>query len=374
MDFDWIIVGAGLSGATLAERIATVRGESVLVVEQRDHIAGNAYDEHDEAGILVHRYGPHIFHTNSKEVWDYLSGFTAWRPYFHRVLASIEGRLVPVPFGLSTIEQLFPPAMAARLCDKLVAAYGHGARVPILKLRQTEDPDLRFIADYVYRNVFEGYTRKQWGMTPEALSPSVTARVPILVSRDERYFQDTYQAIPAMGYTAMVRRMLSRPGISVLLNTPWRRVRDAVRARRVVFCGQIDEYFDYRHGELPYRSLRFEQVTLPVPAHQAAGTVNYPNEYDWTRVTELKHLTGQRADATTLVYEYPRPHVNGETVPYYPIPTDDNRLRYERYRDEAERLKPDVLFVGRLADYQYYNMDQAVAAALKLFRTEIGGR
>lgn len=367
MQVDWLVVGAGLTGATMAERIAAERGETVLVVDQRDHIAGNAWDEYNEHGILEHKYGPHIFHTNSRDVWEYLSRFTRWRPYFHSVLGSVDGQLVPVPFNLNSIDQLFPAEMAQRLGRKLIDGYGYGSRVPILKLREAEDPDLRYLADYVYRNVFEQYTKKQWGMRPEDLAPSVTARVPILVSRDNRYFQDTYQAMPLHGYGAMVRRMLKHPGIRIMLNTRWQDIKDQVSFKRMVFTGPIDEYFDYRHGELPYRSLRFDVQTLPRQVYQQAPVVNYPNEFDYTRITEQKWLSGQEHSHTTILTEYPQPHVVGETTPYYPIPTDANRELYRLYERDAKALDGRVLFIGRLADYMYYNMDQAVARALSQF-------
>lgn len=371
MKVDWLIIGAGLTGTTMAERIASQCGETVLLVEQRDHIAGNAWDEYNEHGILEHKYGPHIFHTNSKDVWNYLSQFTRWRPYFHRVLASIDGKLVPLPFNLNSIGQLFPAAMATRLTEKLVNGYGFGSRVHILKLRETDDTDLRFLAEYVYKNVFEQYTKKQWGMKPEGLSPSVTARVPILVSRDDRYFQDTYQGMPLHGYGAMVRNMLHHPNIRVMLNTRWQDIKEHLSYKRMIFTGPIDEYFAYKHGELPYRSLRFDVQTQPVSQYQIAPVVNYPNEYDYTRITELKWLTGQEHNHTTILTEYPMAHVVGQTTPYYPIPTDENRELFNRYEEEANKLDAKVLFIGRLADYMYYNMDQAVASALGKFRGKL---
>ncbi len=367
MKVDWLVVGAGFTGATLAERIASQRGESVLIVDQRDHIGGNAWDEYNDYGILEHKYGPHIFHTNSKSVWEYLSNFTAWRPYFHKVLASVDGRLVPLPFNLNSIEQLFSSTMGECFVEKLVKNYGMNGRVPVLKLRSADDPDLRFLADYVYRNVFKNYTRKQWGMTPEDLAPSVTARVPISVSRDDRYFQDIYQAMPVHGYGRLMRRMLSHPNIRVLLNTRWQAIRDDVQCRRVVFTGPIDEYFDFKHGELPYRSLRFDVQTHNTENYQAGAVINFPNERDFTRITEQKWLTGQSHPSTTILIEYPQPHVHGETVPYYPIPTAANRQRYKLYEREANALGDAVIFAGRLADYVYYNMDQAVARALAIF-------
>ena len=369
MKFDWVVVGAGLTGATIAERIASQRGESVLIVEQRDHIAGNAWDQYNDSGILEHAYGPHIFHTNSREVWDYLSQFTKWRPYFHRVLGSVDGRLVPLPFNLNSIEALFSPQHAARLSEKLVAGYGFGSRVPILKLRETTDEDLKFLANFVYKNVFENYTLKQWGLKPEELSPAVTARVPILVSRDDRYFQDTYQAMPMHGYSRMVRRMLAGNKIHIMLNTRWQEVAAEISYRRMIFTGPIDEYFEYVHGPLPYRSLRFDVQTIAEERHQTAPVVNFPNEYDYTRITEQKWLTGQKHAHTTILYEYPMAHRNGETIPYYPIPTDANRELFAKYERDADAVGDKVRFVGRLADYMYYNMDQAVARALMTFRS-----
>lgn len=368
MKVDWLIVGSGLTGATFAERIASQRNETVLIIDQRDHIAGNAWDEYNEHGILEHKYGPHIFHTNSKEVWDYLSRFTQWRPYFHKVLGSIDGKLVPLPFNLNSIDQLFPFPMAERIGQKLIDVYGFGSRIPILKLKEAEDNDLRFIADFTYRNVFEQYSRKQWGMKPEKLSPSVTARVPILVSRDDRYFQDSYQAMPLHGYGQMVRRMLTHPNIRIMLNTSWQSIKDDVNFSRMVFTGPIDEYFDYRHGKLPYRSLRFDVATHPTDEYQTAAVINYPNEYDYTRVTEQKWLTGQTHTHTTTLTEYPLTHVVGETIPYYPIPTEENRKLFNKYEEESIKISSKVVFAGRLADYMYYNMDQAIARALKIVK------
>lgn len=366
MKVDYLIVGAGFTGATLAERLAAA-GKRVLVVDRRDHIGGNAYDEHTEDGILVHRYGPHIFHTNSKKVFAYLSRFTEWRPYFHRVQAVVEGKAVPLPFSLATLRALFSERVADKLEEKLIARYGYGARVPILKLKEEEDPDLRFLAEYVYRNVFEGYTLKQWGVRPEELSPSVTGRVPVLVSYDTRYFQDAYQAMPKEGYTALFRRMLAHPNIKLLLKADWKEVEGEVRFDRLIFTGPIDEFFGYLHGPLPYRSLHFRLERHSVAWFQEVGTVNYPNEYPYTRVTEFKHLTGQAyLPHTLLCYEYPEAYEPGRNEPYYPVPKEENEERYRLYLEEARKLK-GVYFAGRLGDYRYYNMDQAVARALKLF-------
>jgi UDP-galactopyranose mutase len=367
---DWIVVGAGFTGATFAERMAAA-GKRVLVVERRAHVGGNAYDEGNEHGIIVHRYGPHIFHTNSDVVWRYLSSFTKWRPYEHRVLGLIEGKLVPIPFNLDSLTTLFSAQAALRIKNALVSRYGLGKKVPILKLRESEDSEIRYFADYVYRTVFEGYTIKQWRLRPEELSPSVTARVPVSISHDDRYFQDEYQAMPLNGYTAMFQRMLDHPNIEVVLKCDWRDV-EAPKSARVLFTGAIDEFLDYRFGPLAYRSLRFEERTLKKAQHQPVGTVNYPNNHDYTRITEQKIITGQQAAVTTLVEEYPLAHEPGKTIAYYPIPRDENQSHYAKYAAAVATEHPHVCFAGRLADYQYYNMDQACARALKL-ASEHGG-
>jgi UDP-galactopyranose mutase len=368
---DWIVVGAGFTGATFAERMASA-GKRVRIVERRAHIAGNAFDACNERGILVHRYGPHIFHTNSAAVWSYLSNFTAWRPYEHRVLGLIEGKLVPIPFNLDSLAALFPPDAAAKIEKTLVGQVGFGKKVPILKLRESDNPDIRDFADYVYRNVFEGYTIKQWQLRPEELSPSVTARVPVSISHDDRYFQDTYQAMPLHGYTAMFRRMLDHPNIEVVLDHDWKHAASESDRERILFTGAIDEFLDYRFGPLAYRSLRFEERTLEEVQHQPVGTVNYPNDFQYTRITEQKIITGQQASVTTLITEYPQPHEPGRTIAYYPIPRDENQLLYAKYAEAAQAEFPHVCFAGRLADYQYYNMDQACARALKL-ASQVGG-
>lgn len=366
MRYDWLIVGAGFTGATLAERIASQLGQRVLVVDKRDHIAGNAFDEYDEAGVLVHRYGPHIFHTNSQVVWDYLSRFTEWWPYEHKVQAWIDGRLVPLPFNLNTIDALFPEAEARRLSSLLVEACGAEGKVPVLKLRESADTDLRRLGEFVYAKVFESYTRKQWGLAPEQLDAAVTARVPVLAGRDDRYFQDRFQAQPRHGFTALFRRMLKHPNIQVMLNADFRAVEGLVPFNRVIFTGPIDEFFDYAHGALPYRSLNFSFETLRQERLQPVAVVNYPNDHAYTRITEFKALTGQECAQTSIIYEYPCAYQPGINDPYYPIPREENRALYARYRDEAERLGT-VLFAGRLGDYSYYNMDQAVARGLSLF-------
>lgn len=368
MKVDWLIVGAGFTGATLAERIASQLDQKVLVVERRDHIGGNAYDYYNEHGILVHKYGSHTFHANSSMVWNYLSQFTEWRPYFHQVLAVVDGKKVPVPFNLNSLYALFPPKYAGKLEELLIQHCGFGVKVPILKLRESTSGELSQLAEYIYQNVFYRYTLKHWGLKPEELDRSVTARVPVYISRDNRYFQDTYQGIPKQGYTHLFSCMLNHPNIKVLLNTDYREVIGEVKFKRMIYTGPIDSYFDYKHGSLPYRSLRFEFTTLNQEYYQVVGTVNYPNQYDFTRILEQKHLTGQISPKTTLAFVYPQEYLQGKNEPYYPVPREENRHSYNLYAMEAQQIWDKVIFAGRLADYKYYNMDQAVARALTLFK------
>ncbi|MDM8569759.1 UDP-galactopyranose mutase, partial [Thiotrichales bacterium HSG1] len=358
------------TGSVLAERIATQLKQKVLLVEQRNHIAGNAYDYYDEHGVLVHKYGPHIFHTNAKHVWDYLGQFTEWRSYYHRVLGVVDGKQVPLPFNLNSIYALFPPNYADELVKQLIAQYGLNLKVPILKIRETaEGKQLKFLADYIYDNVFHNYTIKQWNLKPEELSPMVTSRVPIYTSRDDRYFQDIYQGMPKHGYTALFQNLLNNRNIKLLLNTTYKEIANEVQCKKLIFTGRIDEFFGYIHKELPYRSLDFKFIHSEQERLQSVATVNYPNEYDYTRTTEFKHLTGQHVNGSTYIEEYPQPYVIDKNIPYYPIPKDEHKELYQYYKLEADKMKKQVLFAGRLAEYQYYNMDQAVSRALKLFET-----
>jgi UDP-galactopyranose mutase len=371
MKVDWLIVGAGFTGSVLAERIASQLGQQVLVVDKRGHIGGNAYDDYDEHGVLVHRYGPHLFHTNSEKIWEYLSQFTSWRPYQHHVRAWVEGKLVPIPFNLNSLHQLFPKSQAERAERKLTQRYGFHAKVPILKMLDETDADLKQLARYVYRNVFEGYNRKQWGLSPEELDPSVTGRVPVLVSRDDRYFHDRFQAIPESGYTPMFRRILAHPNIQLLLKTDYRDIARDIDFRGLIFTGPVDEYFNYMYGALPYRSLRFDFRHETNGPYQESAQVNYPNEHAYTRITEFRHITGQQLPGTTVAYEYPGPFVPGVNEPYYPVPRAENIDQYSLYLKEAEKQEDQVLFAGRLADYKYYNMDQAVGRALSVFANHV---
>lgn len=369
--FDYLIVGAGFAGSILAERIATQLNKKVLLVDKRNHIGGNAYDFYNEHGILVHKYGPHIFHTNSKKVVDYLSNFTEWKPYFHRVLAVVEGEKVPVPFNLNSIYKLFPKKYAEKLENELISSFGLGLKIPILKLKESSSGELKKLADYIYENVFYGYTLKQWELKPEELDASVTSRVPVYISRDNRYFQDTYQIMPKHGYIKMFERMLSHKNIKILLNTDYKEAINLVKFNKLIYTGPIDEYFDFMFGELPYRSLEFNFETYNNDFFQEVGQINYPNNNEFTRITEFKYLTGQSSTATTIAFEYPKKYENNKNlIPYYPIPKDENNNLYRKYLKESEKLN-SLIFCGRLADYKYYNMDQIIARALTIFENEV---
>ena len=356
--FDYLIVGAGFAGSVLAERLARGSGKKVLLVDRRAHIGGNAYDHYDQAGILVHRYGPHIFHTNSPEVFDYLSAFTAWRPYEHRVKASVEGRLLPLPINLDTINRLY----GLRLTGEGLERYFAQVAEPCEAIRTSEDIVVSRIGRDLYEKFFRGYTRKQWGLDPSELDASVAARLPVRTNRDDRYFTDRYQAMPLHGYTRLFENMLDHDGIKVLLNCDYQEIDGEIPYRRMIYTGPIDEFFGLRYGKLPYRSLRFVHETLPVRRAQEAAVINYPNEHPYTRVTEFKYLTGQQHAKTSIVYEHPE----AEGDPYYPVPRGENADLYKRYQALAEAT-PNVLFAGRLATYRYYNMDQVVAQALTLY-------
>ncbi len=356
--FDYLIVGAGFAGSVLAERLASVSNKKVLLVEQRDHIAGNTYDYYDKQGILVHKYGPHIFHTNSRKVFEYLSDFTDWRPYEHRVLASVDGQLVPLPINLTTINTLYGLNMG---CDQLEDFYNSRAE-KIDKVTTSEDVVISKVGKELYEKFFKGYTKKQWNLDPSELDASVIARVPIRTNKDDRYFTDTYQAMPLHGYTQLFRNMLSHPNIKVMLNTDYKEIVNQIPHKHIIYTGPIDYYFDYCYGKLPYRSVEFKFETLDKQVHQPTGTVNFPNEHLYTRSTEFKYLTGQIHPKTSLVYEYP----TAEGDPYYPIPRPENKVLFNKYQALADSI-PDTYFTGRLATYKYYNMDQVVAQSLALF-------
>ncbi|HEY9635038.1 MAG TPA: UDP-galactopyranose mutase [Coleofasciculaceae cyanobacterium] len=357
--FDYLVVGAGFSGSVIAERIATQLGKKVLVVDKRSHIGGNAYDHYDNSGILVHKYGPHIFHTNSRDVFEYLSKFTEWRSYEHRVLASVDGQLVPIPINLDTINKLYGLNLTSFQVEEFLASLAE----PKEHIRTSEDVVVSKVGRELYEKFFRNYTRKQWGLDPSELDKSVIARIPTRTNRDDRYFTDTYQAMPLYGFTRMFENMLNHPNIKVMLNTDYREIQKAIPCREMIYSGPVDEFFDLRYGKLPYRSLEFKHETHNKHVFQSAPVVNYPNEQLYTRITEFKYLTGQEHVKTSIVYEFPR----AEGDPYYPVPRPENAEIYKKYKALADAT-PGVYFVGRLATYKYYNMDQCVAQALTVYK------
>jgi UDP-galactopyranose mutase len=358
-----LIVGAGISGATVANKMA-VAGNSVLVVDRRTNIAGNCYDYMDENGILIHKYGAHIFHTNFEDVWQFVRQFTAFNTYMHRVIAIMDGQEVNIPFNLRSLYQVFPHTLAERLEQKLLANFKYNTKVPILEFQGQNDDDLKFLADYVYKNVFFDYNLKQWGLKPDDLDGSVTARVPIYISQDTRYFQDKYQGIPIGGYTEMVRKMLSHKNIEVRLDTDYKAVGGDFD--KIVYTGSIDEFFDYKHGQLPYRSVNFKTEEYDVEFYQSNSVVNYPNNYDFTRIIEHKQFYNTKKSGRTVISkEYSEKFELGKNERFYPIQSKENDGLYGKYLDEAKKLG-NVHFLGRLGDYKYYNMDLSIKRGLEL--------
>jgi len=357
-----VVVGAGITGITLAERFASL-GCRVLIIEKRDHVGGNCYDFKNENEIFVQRYGPHIFHTDYKEVWDYLSQFTDWMYYQHKVLGFIDGECVPIPFNLNTLYKLLPIKLAERLEEKLVNTFGYGEKIPILRLKETEDTDLKFLADFIYDKVFLHYTKKQWGLKPEELDFSVTSRVPVVISRDDRYFHDTYQGIPEMGYTKMFERMLQNENIEVMLDTDYRDIEKEVESDLMCYTGPVDEFFNYKFGKLDYRHLKIDFKTFNQESYQPSAVVNYPNNYSFTRITEFRKFTQQRTRGTTIGIEFTG--TNGFMA--WPVLNKKNKRIIEKYLGEVKNLKRNIYFIGRLAEYRYYDMDDAIKNALDLF-------
>lgn len=357
--YDWLVVGAGFAGSVMAERIASQLGQRVLVIDRRSHIGGNAYDRYDDAGILIHQYGPHIFHTNSRAVFDYLSAFTEWRPYEHRVLAEVDGLLLPIPINLDTVNRLYGLELTS---DGLEQWFAQRAE-PVDRIQTSEDVVVSKVGRDLYEKFFRGYTLKQWGLDPSQLDKSVTARVPTRSDRDDRYFLDAFQVMPLGGYTRMFAKMLSHPNIDILLQADYQLVRRNIPYKNLIFTGPIDEYFEYCYGKLPYRSIDFHHETLNREWHQSVGTINYPQRHAYTRITKYKHLTGQSHPKTSITYEYP----TSQGDPYYPIPQPGNHYLYKKYEVLSEN-EARVWFVGRLANYRYYNMDQVVAQSLATFK------
>jgi UDP-galactopyranose mutase len=361
--YDYLVVGAGFAGSVIAERLASQHGARVLLIDRRPHVGGNAYDEPNEAGILYHKYGPHIFHTNSDMVVDYLSQFTEWRPYEHRVRAHVRDQNVPIPINRTTLNQLFGLDLKT---DEEAADYLASRAEPVEDIQTSEDVVINAVGRELYELFFQGYTRKQWGLDPSELDKQVTSRIPTRTNTDDRYFTDTFQAMPLHGYTAMFEKMLDHPLIDVRTGVDFRELKDSWKelADHLVYTGPIDEYFDHCFGKLPYRSLKFDHQTLDAEQHQEVAVVNYPDpNVPYTRISEYKHLTGQKHPRTTITYEFP----SAEGDPYYPIPRPENQELFKKYEALADSTE-DVTFVGRLATYRYYNMDQIVGQALATFR------
>lgn len=355
MAYDFLVVGAGFAGSVMAEQLASVAGKTVLLCDKRPHIGGNAYDCLDRSGILIHQYGPHIFHTNSKDVYDYLSRFTEWWEYEHRVKAFVGGQLLPIPINLDTVNRLYGWSLTS---DELTSYFAKVAE-PREHIRTSEDVIVSKVGKDLYEKFFKFYTRKQWGLDPSELDSSVIARVPVRTNHDDRYFGDTYQAMPKHGYTKMFERMVDHPNITLALGTDYKDLLARYSAAQIIYTGPVDAFFDFRYGKLPYRSLDFRFETHDKERFQDAPVVNYPNDHEYTRVSEFKQFTGQKHAKTSVVYEYPR----AEGDPYYPVPRPENAELYRKYQNLAEQMK-NVHFVGRLATYRYYNMDQVVAQAL----------
>ena len=360
--FDFLIVGAGFAGVTMAEQIATRLNRHVLVVDRRKHIAGNMYDGFNDAGILVHLYGPHIFHTNNKRVFDYITQYTEWRNYQHRVLAYVDGRFVQFPINLNTMQEL----LGRSFDPEQMNAYFESVRAKDVTVRNSRDVIVSKVGEELYNKFFKNYTKKQWNRYPDELDASVIARIPVRLNRDDRYFTDVYQGLPKYGYTRLFERMVSHPNIHLMLGVDYREIKGMVPYQKLIYTGPIDEYYKYRFGALPYRSLRFVHETIDQPFYQSVGVVNYPNDYEFTRITEMKRLTGQEHSKTTIVHEYP----TDDGDPYYPVPTEESKERYRQYAGLAEQ-DDGVLFLGRLGTYKYYNMDQVIAQALSVFEKEI---
>lgn len=360
-----LVVGAGFSGAVIANLIATKLNEEVVVIDKKNHIAGNSYDYRDSNGIMIHKYGSHIFHTNNEKVWEYICQFGDFNQYMHKVIAIIDGIETTIPFNFNTIYDVFPETKAKKLEEKLLEKFDYNKKVPILEFQKQNDKDLKELAQYVYEKVFLHYTTKQWGVTPEEVDGAVTARVPVYISKDNRYFQDKYQGIPIEGYTKVVEKMLDNKNIEIKLNTDFKDV-DSREFDRIFYTGPIDEYFNYKFGQLPYRSVNFKFETYDKEYYQSNACVNYPCNYDFTRIHEYKYYLDDKSDKTVIAKEYSEFFELGKNERYYPIPKDENVELYNKYLEESKKLN-NVYFLGRLGDYKYYDMDKAILRAIELF-------
>jgi UDP-galactopyranose mutase len=378
VNYDYVVIGAGLAGAVIAERIARVLKKNVMIIEKRNHIGGNCYDEHDAHGILIHKYGPHLFHTDSKRAWQYLSSFTKWHTYHHRVLVNINGKNVPLPVNFTSLRQLFDKGKAAVFEKFLIDEYGADQKIPVLELKNSRHRELHTLADFIIKNIYMNYSQKQWGASFDSLGKTVTERVPIFTGTDVCYFLDRYQGLPEHGYTALIEKMIDNSRIKILLNTDYREVLsfdDTSGELELCGCkfngilintGKIDEFLNYKFGELPYRSMKLHFETYPVTFYQENSVINYPGALKLNRITEFKHLTGQKIDCTTIAREYPEDHHKNFNDPYYPIPHRTYLDLYEKYKNGFKGFD-NIIMLGRLGEYRYYDMDQVVLRALDVF-------
>ena len=358
-----LIVGCGITGITLANRIVNELQEEVLIIDKRNHIGGNCYD-YLQGNIYIHKYGAHIFHTNHQDVWHYLSNFTKWHYYMHKVKAIIDGIEIPIPFNLNSLYLVFSKEKANKLESVLINTFGYGKKISILELKKSNNSDMEFLAEYIYNKIFLGYTIKQWGLKPEELDYSVTSRVPINISKDDRYFQDKYQGIPLNGYTNMFKNMLNNPLIKIKLKTNFNTIKHA-EFDKIYYTGAIDEYYNYKFGELPYRSLKFDLQNIQNNFYQSNSVVNYPENYDFTRIIEYKHFHYNKSNKTVICVEYPQQYIKDINDRYYPIINNNNMELYNKYKTESLKDK-NIVFLGRLGDYSYYNMDNAVKRVLDI--------
>ena len=358
-----IVVGCGISGAVVANLLAAKFNEKVIIIEKKNHIAGSCFDYRDDNGICIHKYGSHIFHTNSDIVWDYLLKFSKFNDYKHNVIALIDGIETNIPFNFNSLYQVFPENLALNLQSKLIANYGKNSKVPILELKKVKDNDLNFLSDFIYKKVFLEYTKKQWGIPPEEIDSTVTARVPIYIGDDNRYFHDKYQGIPIDGYTELIKKMITHPNITVMLNTDYKNIK--FKYKRLFYTGSIDEFFDYKYGKLPYRSLRFEFEEYNKEFYQNNAVVNYTTSENYTRIHEYKYYLNDKSDKTVIVKEYSESFEEGKNERYYPIVNEKNILLYNMYLEDAKKIK-NLWFLGRLGDYKYYDIDKAIIRAISL--------
>lgn len=363
---NYLVVGAGISGATVSGLLSNKTTARIDLIERKFHVGGNCHDYRNESNIMIHDSGSHIFHTFSKKIWDYLTKITEFNTYQHRVLAYVGGNVVPIPFCLETLYKVFPYEFASRMEVKLLERYPYDSKISIVDFMSQDDEDLRFLAKYIYDNIFLHYTEKQWGKSPDKIDKTITARVPIILNNDTRYFQDSYQGIPVCGYTEMIRRMIDRPNINLILDTEFKDIINPHQYDRIFFTGPVDELMDYQLGILPYRSERFVFETHNCEYYQDAAVVNYPNDYDFTRIHEYKYYLNDKSPVTVIAKEYPEEFVPGKNEPYYPVLGKENEELYRRYIEIAQRKYPNMVFLGRLGDYRYYNMDQAIARAMEV--------